>query len=103
MREVGLPLRYGPGRVRNGKAVDARPEPDLVYEAIMDLRRRGKTVYRSGAGHKVDDAIITTQDLLKLYRHLMKEQMGHRQQRLKVGRHRPDPPPGRQRSLFWEE
>ncbi len=103
MIEIGLPLAYAPGRVRHGMAVDARPEADTLYEAILALRRWGRTVYRSGAGHKVDGAIITTQDLLRLHDCLGKRSLPEAQERRPtVQRRRPSSLAG-QLSLFaWE-
>lgn len=100
MREVPLPLRYGPARVRHRKEVGARPEAVDVYLAVVALRHSGKAVYRSGAGHKVDGALLTTQELLRLHAAITANDAHRQQPRTSMPQRAPVTAASRQPSLF---
>jgi hypothetical protein len=63
--QMDLPLGP-PRRVRYGQAVAPRPEDEALHRAVLTLRRAGNAVYRSGAGHKVGDRLVTTRQLMAL-------------------------------------
>lgn len=100
MKEAPLPLRYGPALVRHRKEVDARPEAVDLYQAIVALRHSGRTVYRSGANHKVDGAVLTYQELLRLHAAIPPKDAHRRQPRTSTPPGAPVPGSSRQLSLF---
>ncbi|MEI9983618.1 MAG: hypothetical protein WDN69_10695 [Aliidongia sp.] len=65
--QLMLPLEPTP-RLRHGRIVEPHAEAEGLYDAVLILRRHGRTVYRAGAEHKVDGRLLSTRQLLALAR-----------------------------------
>lgn len=72
-----LPLDLGvPARTARHRPVQVQPEEPCVYRAVEALRAAGLRVYRNGALHLVDDKLLTTAELMRLFHAQQRREQG---------------------------
>lgn len=73
LRAQQLPLALGaPPRTSRHRPAQPAPEDPAVYLAVLALRGVGRWVYRSDAQHRVDGRLLSSAQLLRLARHVMR-------------------------------
>lgn len=63
---------------RRRPLAESRREDEDLYAAIDALRRAGVRVYRSGTNHKVDGRLLTTAQLLRTHKAILRQARAQR-------------------------
>lgn len=63
---------------RRRPLAESRREDEDLYAAIEALRRAGVPVYRSGTNHKVDGRLLTTAQLLRTHKAILRHARAQR-------------------------